>query len=209
MTAGKAGDRLYRWMLRSYPTAFRERFGEELLQVCRAAAADGSRSRLRLSISLLTGGMRERRLNLPVSGLLCWLTALSLAVMIALMDQQATEPQPAALMLILAALALTLWRPRGSWGRAFLLGAGIPVLGWVSVWLRPRAPGLPEPNAFAGAIALIPALLGAAGGRMLRWLMAQAGEDHCAVTRGNPGFDDGEVRLAAGGPVQCMGPLHR
>jgi hypothetical protein len=119
--------------------------------------------------------MRERWHNLTVSELLSWLTALGLGVMIAFMDQHATEPQPAALMLILAAFALTLWRPRGSWGRAMVLGAGIPVLGLVTAWLRPHAPGLPEPNAFAGAIALIPALLGAAGGRVLRWLMAQAG----------------------------------
>lgn len=175
MNAGKSGERLYRWILRSYPAAFRDRFGEELLQVCRAAEADGSRSRFRLSVSLLAGGVHERWLNLPMSELVCWLTALTLGVMIALLDQRATEPQPAALMLILAAFALTLWRPHGSWGRAMVLGAGLPVLGLVTAWLRPHAPGLPEPNAFAGVIALIPALLGAAAGRTLRWMIAQAG----------------------------------
>lgn len=175
MNAGKSGERLYRWTLRSYPAAFRDRFGEELLQVCRAAEADGSRSQFRLSVSLLAGGVRERWLSLQAGEVMCWLTALMLGVLIALMDRRATEPQPAALALILAAFGLTLWRPRGSWGRALVLGGGIPVLALISAWLHTHAAGLPEPNAFAGAIALIPALLGAAGGRLLRWMIAQVG----------------------------------
>jgi hypothetical protein len=85
---------------------------------------------------------------------------------IALLDRRTEEVQPAALLLLVCAGALAFARPRDAWAYALLVGAGVPMLDFVT-----RARGIPPPwpaQPGSSLVALIPAVLGALVGALVR-----------------------------------------
>ena len=98
----------------------------------------------------------------------CTLLALLGGVIIGVIDFNATEPQPAALLVLIFASVLGFIQPRNAWRWAIIVTLGLPLahltlrqLGW-----QPRDPV--SPGEYATLIALIPALIGVYGGVVLR-----------------------------------------
>jgi hypothetical protein len=96
--------------------------------------------------------------------------ALSLAggLLAGAVDYNATEPQPAALIVLVCAALLGFAQPRNAWRWAILVALGLPLMYLVAPQLgwQPRSPS--EPGLYATLIALIPAFIGAYGGVLLR-----------------------------------------
>jgi hypothetical protein len=83
-------------------------------------------------------------------------------------DINAREVQPTVALLLLFTALLAFARPYRPWRWALLMGASIP-LAYVLAPLLGIAPrAQPEPNIAATLLALIPAMLGAYGGKALR-----------------------------------------
>jgi len=108
------------------------------------------------------------------STLICALLALAGGIVIGAIDFNATEPQPAALLVLILAGLLGFAQPRNAWRWAVLATLGLPLayvslrqLGWQS-----RDPV--SPGEYATLIALIPALVGAYGGVLLRRVIQAA-----------------------------------
>ena len=111
--------RLLRW----YPRAWRERYGDELLALIQDTLDEG-RPTWRLQLSVITGGLRERghqagqairaAIKRP-SGLDLWAKMLAAGSMVAILPQNLSESPPpargwqavAAFDAVLAAVALT------------------------------------------------------------------------------------------------------
>jgi hypothetical protein len=100
--------------------------------------------------------------------ILCAVLALAGGLVAGAIDFNATEPQPAALLVLIFAGILGLIQPHGAWRWAIIVALGLPLahlslrqLGW-----QPR--DAPEPGEYATLIALIPAFIGAYGGVLMR-----------------------------------------
>jgi hypothetical protein len=99
---------------------------------------------------------------------LCFVLALAGGLVAGAIDFNATEPQPAALMVLVFAGILGFIQPRGAWRWAIIVALGLPLahlslrqLGW-----QPRDPV--SPGEYATLLALIPAFIGAYGGVLIR-----------------------------------------
>jgi hypothetical protein len=110
-------------LLRWYPRAWRERYGEELLALIQDTLDEG-RPRWRLRLGLISGGLRERAhqagqavgaaIKRP-SGLELWAKMLAAGTIVAILPQNLSESQPpargwqavAAFDALLAAVVLT------------------------------------------------------------------------------------------------------
>lgn len=91
--------------------------------------------------------------------------ALSVGLLIAALDTHASEVQVAVLLLLVTGAMLGALAPPVAPYAGLLLGAGVAL---TFIWMQAR--GLPtQSNGFAGTLlALIPAILGALAGAMLR-----------------------------------------
>jgi len=105
---------------------------------------------------------------------LCTALALAGGLIAGLIDFNATEPQPAALLVLIFAGILGLIQPRNAWRWAIIVALGLPLahlslrqLGW-----QPRDPV--SPGEYATLIALIPAFIGAYGGVLVRRVIQTA-----------------------------------
>jgi hypothetical protein len=108
------------------------------------------------------------------STVLCTALALAGGLIAGLIDFNATEPQPAALLVLIFAGILGLIQPRDAWRWAIIVALGLPLahlslrqLGW-----QPRDPV--SPGEYATLIALIPAFIGAYGGVLVRRVIQTA-----------------------------------
>jgi hypothetical protein len=100
--------------------------------------------------------------------------ALVGGVIIGAIDFNATEPQPAVLLVLIFAGTLGFVQPHSAWRWAIIVTLGLPLahlslrqLGW-----QPRDPV--SPGEFATLIALIPAFIGAYGGVLVRRIITAA-----------------------------------
>ncbi len=108
------------------------------------------------------------------STVLCTALALAGGLIAGLIDFNTTEPQPAALLVLIFAGILGLIQPRDAWRWAIIVALGLPLahlslrqLGW-----QPRDPV--SPGEYATLIALIPAFIGAYGGVLVRRVIQTA-----------------------------------
>jgi hypothetical protein len=98
----------------------------------------------------------------------CALLALVGGLFAGVIDSNATEPQPAALLVLIFAGLLGFAQPRNAWRWAIIVTLGLP-LAQVSLRLLGAQPRDPvSPGEYATLIALIPAFIGAYGGVLIR-----------------------------------------
>ena len=111
--------------------------------------------------------MRNSR---PLDWLLVAL-ALVAAGVTAWIDFHATEPQPAASLILISSGLLGLTRPVKAWRWGLILGASLFVgnIVFQAMGLQPRSAA--EPGAYAALLALIPAFIGAYAGVLFNRLI--------------------------------------
>ncbi len=98
------------------------------------------------------------------------LIALSVGIFSVYVDQHNSEPQAAALVLLMGTGLLGLAFPHRAWRWALLAGLCIPLFGLLATMMHLPGAGVPEPGWYGGLIALIPAFIGAYCG----WAARQA-----------------------------------
>ncbi|HZY44594.1 MAG TPA: hypothetical protein VFF70_07585 [Anaerolineae bacterium] len=103
--------------------------------------------------------------------------AIVVAVIIGWIDFHATEPQPAAFLLIIFGAIFGFLRPRSAWRWAIILGLSLFVteLIFPLFGLQPIDP--PQPNVFATLFALIPAFIGTYAGVVARKITGSLSSD--------------------------------
>jgi hypothetical protein len=107
-----------------------------------------------------------------------YLLALALGLVIGWIDIHQSEVQVAAFLMLVCGALLGGCQQRGAWLSGILLGSGIVLFHLIRVAL-----GLgslqngPQPNVFAGFLALIPALIGVAVGVGARALFGRPGPE--------------------------------
>ncbi len=117
-------------------------------------------------------------LFIPIAAVLLWrwprmwmhLFTLFLGIVVGLVDLRSSEPQFAALLLLVFGLFAGFAQPRRAWLWALLLGIWVPILGILSYMLHLSAGTNTE--AFTSTIALIPAFVGAYAGAIIKRLSA-------------------------------------
>lgn len=99
---------------------------------------------------------------------LCTTLALLGGLFAGTLDFNATEPQPAALLVLIFAGILGYFQPRTAWRWAILVVLGLPLahLTLRQLGFQPRDPV--SPSEYATLIALIPGFIGAYGGVLVR-----------------------------------------
>ena len=121
-------------------------------------------------------------LFLPVAALLLFkwprlwhlLLALYLGLLVGLTDLRTDDPQLPALLLITFGLFLGFAQPKAAWRWALVLGLWIPFLGWIA-----RAAGVTNAqfsDVLFSLVALVPALIGAYAGVLVRRFTSRAGD---------------------------------
>ncbi len=108
--------------------------------------------------------MHLSRTRVPVGDLFCALLALIAGAIAAWADFHTDDPQPAATLLILFGIMLGFARPHRAWLWGMISGLSLPLFYLFALAAGIRPHSLPQPNLFASALAVIPALLGAYGG---------------------------------------------
>ena len=104
---------------------------------------------------------------------LCVLLSLTLGLLLGLLD---SHLEPVGVTVVLIALcggALGLWQPAGAWRSALVLGLGVFLWHLLEATVGFKPPYPAEPNIFITLGALVPAFLGAMGGALVRWVLAQ------------------------------------
>lgn len=99
---------------------------------------------------------------------LCTALALLGGLIAGTIDFNATEPQPAALLVLIFAGLLGMIQPRAAWRWAIIVALGLPLahLSLRQLGFQPRDPV--SPGEYATLIALIPGFIGAYGGVLIR-----------------------------------------
>jgi hypothetical protein len=157
-------------LLRLYPRHWRERYGEEYALILRATPP-GPGTVLDVVRGALDAHVREARPGPVVR----WALLVLCAAVVGWLDFHATDDvQPAAAALLVFGFGFGLHRPARAWLCALVLFAAVPVAeAWHAV---ARGPVLPwqVPSVYESAIALLPALLGAAAGAAVGWTVRRA-----------------------------------
>jgi hypothetical protein len=106
--------------------------------------------------------------NLQRTTVICAGLALLGGLIIGVIDFNATEPQPAALMVLVFAGILGFSQPRNAWRWAIIVALGLPLaqLLLLQFGFHPRDPV--GPGVYGTLIALIPSFIGAYGGVLIR-----------------------------------------
>ena len=102
------------------------------------------------------------------------LLALYLGLLVGLTDLRTDDPQLPALLLITFGLFLGFAQPKAAWRWALVLGLWIPVLGLIA-----RAAGVTNAqfsDVLFSLVALVPALIGAYAGVLVRRFTSRAGD---------------------------------
>jgi len=102
------------------------------------------------------------------------LLALYLGLLVGLTDLRTDDPQLPALLLITFGLFLGFAQPQAAWRWALVLGLWIPVLGLIA-----RAAGVTNAqfsDVLFSLVALVPALIGAYAGVLVRRFTSRAGD---------------------------------
>jgi len=121
-------------------------------------------------------------LSVPVAAFLLFkwpplwhlLLALYLGLLVGLTDLRPDDPQLPALLLITFGLFLGFAQPKAAWRWALVLGLWIPVLGLIA-----RAAGVTNAqfsDVLFSLVALVPALIGAYAGVLVRRFTSRAGD---------------------------------
>ena len=121
-------------------------------------------------------------LSVPVAAFLLFkwlplwhlLLALYLGLLVGLTDLRTDDPQLPALLLITFGLFLGFAQPKAAWRWALVLGLWIPVLGLIA-----RAAGVTNAqfsDVLFSLVALVPALIGAYAGVLVRRFTSRAGD---------------------------------
>lgn len=179
-------QRLYGWLLYACPRAFRTRFGPEMRQVLRDVCRDAWRARGapgllreggRACLDLLSVAAKERGHMVGQWLGRSWDTcvfvflALTLGLLAGWLDVRNTEVQVAAGGLFVFGFVLGALRPARAWLWALLLGLCMPLSLAVARWRQVDAAWpIGWRNVAESALAVVPALLGAYGGALGRWI---------------------------------------
>lgn len=176
-----ASCRLYRGLLRAYPSAFRRAFAHEMQQVFRAGCQAALRERgvcglltywgLVLSDLTLTA-LQERMATMDRRSIGLLLLAMLLGIYIGLVDFRSDEVQNAVLLIVIFTFLFGLLSPRRAWRWALAIGLGVPIVHYTAHWLGvpPRYPV--QPGMSGCFLALIPAFIGTYLGVFVRSLLA-------------------------------------
>lgn len=173
---------IYRWMLLVYPPAFREQYGREMVQTFESTCRYSSRSRdlpllwLRALVDLIKSGWAERAAdrNTDVPERYLYICAVFVSVVVGYIHLRADSDQTAIALLLGGAFLCGLISPTGAWRWALITAAGIPVALLLGHGLSPasfphRDADLPLPAS------LLPGLIGAYSGTMIRRLVPWSG----------------------------------
>src|SRR5262249_39577127 len=96
-----------------------------------------------------------------IEKLVPYLLALALGLVIGWIDIHQSEVQVAAFLMLVCGALLGGCQQKGAWLSGILLGSGIVLFHVIRVALGLASPqNGPQPNVFAGFLALIPALIG-------------------------------------------------
>ena len=180
--AVRAGVWLYRGLLRLYPTAYRQRYGDEMAQTWRdmALAAQarhglqdrhGHRALLRVWIAAVADLLisipteyvsvwRERRIMSRKSlGVL--ILALALSALTGYVNVTASEVQAPMLCILLFSFVTGLLQPRGAWRWAALIGLSIPASTFVGLAINFPFVDAPPRFPITLVVLVVPALIAA------------------------------------------------
>ena len=166
---------LQRRLLGLAPRAFRERFGEELLDCARESLREARRRRgalagfacgVRQTLDIGLNALRLRRESVPArtTRVLLPLTAL-FSLGTGWIDAHQDEVQPAALLLFLGTATFAFLDARRAWLGWLVLGLSIPGARWV---LDLRGSSVGQGPFLATFLAFLPAGVGALTGLALR-----------------------------------------
>jgi hypothetical protein len=159
-----------RALLRLYPRAWRERYGEEFALILRATPP-GPGTLFDVVRGALDAHVRAMRPGRLLRGALL---ALCAAVVGWLNFHATDDVQPVAAALLVFGFAFGARRPGRAWLYAIVLFLAVPVSG---AWADAVSyhPGLVKPAPlYESVIALIPALLGACTGAVVGWGVRRA-----------------------------------
>lgn len=170
-------SRAYAGSLIGLPREFRARFGTEMVQIFRDRCHDAAVERgglglmavcLHAGFDLARSIVRERIASIQPASALALALGILFGVIAAYLDFHTDDVQVAAFSLLVGTFFIALWRPAGAWRWAMASGlcifAAYEICPWFGV--RPKYPA--EPGNYATLIALIPALIGAYSGVLLR-----------------------------------------
>jgi len=181
---------LYRGLLHAYPPEFRLRYGIEMNQVFRDQLRDTLSEQgiggllmfcTRTAWDLCTSIPRERFTLRSLGGLLCLAAALGFALYATYIDRHnLDEVYPTLMVVLVGSFVLGLLRPRHAWRWAIIIGLGVPFFG--------PLPALPARLASPGrwamlGVLLIPGLIGAYTGSILRSAVADTAKPGCPKSR--------------------------
>jgi NhaP-type Na+/H+ or K+/H+ antiporter len=104
---------------------------------------------------------------------LCIAMAAIGGVIAGAVDFRNDEPQAAVIVILAFAGALGFLRPKRAWLWAIIVGLGVPLVYLIASALGYQSRSVPEPGWYASLIALIPALISAYSGVLVRKIMIQ------------------------------------
>jgi hypothetical protein len=184
---------LYRALLFGYPKEFRNRYGFEMNQIFRAQMRDALSSRgilgfssfcMRTAWDSFTSILRERLTLQSIFGMVCLSAALAFSMYAHYVDRHnAREVYPTLMVVLVGSLILGLVNPARPWRWAIILALGVPFFGP----LQSLPARLHSPGGWAiVAVLLVPGLIGAYVGSILRRAAADSGHPPHQQTPGVP-----------------------
>ena len=166
---------LYRAALRGYPAAFRREFATEMERDFAEGCREARRARhlpvylLHIAADTVGGIFREGENVMDRKRFVLYAAAVAVSAAFAVFDANTKSDDTGILAGILLCLAVPFGfiEPRQAWRWGVLLGLGVPCWYFLRVGLGITPPDTTQP-AFAFFIPLLPALLGAYAGALLR-----------------------------------------